>query len=859
MPIFLDTSKRRKHIFRSSVVIFFLVLLFCLTALVQSVFFNSPSRPALTYKTASESYYYYYSTLNKNKIAITFDDGPKPVLSEKIMDALERNRVPAAFFYIGKSIFMHPNIVYDAGRRGFTIGNHSFMHSDNVDRSPNRLSLELHATEYLISRITGKASFYYRPPYLNGIGVDPSMNPYLPVPDEIVWVMENGYNPVGSDIDPEDWLATSKEDVIDRLHTALTDSPNGHILLLHEDQQTLEALDDIVATLRTSGYSIVSLDELLTPPQSIQLTQSLSLGSTDEKTKGEVSLLQWFLYKDGDLDPYLITGTFGIQTHEALIRFQLKHRLISGATPASSAGVTDKATRAAIASAAPTVLTPLASGKGLPGSLYASEVGNFFRYAYINIFPTAHAVLAFMVRFALFLVILRCLVVLTFLTIGHFKKTPLADIQTLRKKTKRLGVSILIPAYNEQENIRATVESVLRSQHARREIVVVDDGSTDKTGDIVRQVISEHMSEPIRLVQVENGGKARALNHAMQAARYDVCAVLDADAVLDPDALTYFVQHFSDSRIAAVAGKVGTTQSKYTLDLFQALEYAIGQNIDKRAVSILGAVGVVPGPAGAWRKSAIIEAGGFSSDTLVEDQDMTLTLLRNGKKVAYEEKAVAYTETPHTVKNFLKQRFRWVYGTIQCFWKHKRVIIERPVSGMSLIVMPNIFIFNILLPLSYPFADSALVFGLLISDWHGLVAPFAIFTAFDVFYAGIGAWPERNRWKLLCVVPLQRIAYRQLLYYSVMRGVVRAIEGTGSGWNKFAKVGETQRFYFSAVSDTTPIKHAETQIPVVSAQAMQSYQLPQDIPDVVTVSFQGPAGTKSASTNSHVVSSLSDI
>jgi cellulose synthase/poly-beta-1,6-N-acetylglucosamine synthase-like glycosyltransferase len=238
---------------------------------------------------------------------------------------------------------------------------------------------------------------------------------------------------------------------------------------------------------------------------------------------------------------------------------------------------------------------------------------------------------------------------------------------------------------------------------------------------------------------------------------------------------------------------------------------------------------------------------------------MTLTLLRSGKKVAYEENAIAYTETPHTIKNFLKQRFRWVYGTIQCFWKHKRVMVERPLSGMSLIVMPNIFIFNILLPLSYPFADSAFVVGLIISDWYGLLAPFAMFTAFDVVYAAVGVWPEKNRFKLLTMVPLQRIAYRQLLYYSVMRGVVRAIEGTGSSWNKFAKVGETQRFYFSAVSDKAPITQAEVQIPVLETATQQIAQLPHDIPEVVTISFQGPSGTASSSTKAHTVSSLSDI
>jgi cellulose synthase/poly-beta-1,6-N-acetylglucosamine synthase-like glycosyltransferase/peptidoglycan/xylan/chitin deacetylase (PgdA/CDA1 family) len=817
--VFLDTSKKRKHVFRTIVVVFFLVLLFTLTVLVQSVYFNSPTRPPLTYKEASESYHFYYSPINKGKIAITFDDGPRAGISEKIMDKLAAQDTTATFFYIGKSMFMHPNIVSYATQHGFTIGNHSFSHSDNVENSESRLALELHATEYMISRLTGRAAFYYRPPYLNGIGVDPTMNPYLPVPDQIVWVMQNGYNPVGSDIDPEDWLATSKEDVVARFEKALSDNPKGHIALLHEEPYTLEAIDDIVATIRNAGYQIVPLDELLTPPQSIALTRKLGRGSTDENSGGEVSLLQWFLFKNGDLDPYLITGTFDSATQSALVRFQFKAGLANGNSSSVSVGTTDAKTREAIAAAAVTVLSPPAPSKGLPGALYESNIGEFFKFLYINLFPGTHAFLAFMVRLALFLVFLRCFTVIAFLAYGYVRRKAPTDLQALHRKTRRTGVSILIPAYNEQENIRATIESILRSTHARREVIVIDDGSTDKTGDIVRRVIADHSSEPIRLLQVENGGKARALNHGLKAARYDVCAVLDADAVLDPEALSNFLIHFTDPGIAAVAGKVGTTQSSRTLDLFQALEYAIGQNIDKRAVSILGAVGVVPGPAGAWRKSSVLELGGFATDTLVEDQDMTLTLLRHGKKVAYEERAIAYTETPHTVKNFLKQRFRWVYGTMQCFWKHKRVVIERPFSSMTWIVMPNIFIFNILLPLSYPFADSAFILGLFISDWQGLLAPFAFFTVFDVAYASIGAWPEKDRWRLIGVVPLQRIVYRQLLYYSVMRGVVRAVEGTGSGWNKFAKVGETQRFYFSAVSSVAPITHSETQIPILAGPA----------------------------------------
>jgi peptidoglycan-N-acetylglucosamine deacetylase len=210
-------------------------------------------------------------------------------------------------------------------------------------------------------------------------------------------------------------------------------------------------------------------------------------------------------------------------------------------------------------------------------------------------------------------------------------------------------------------------------------------------------------------------------------------------------------------------------------------------------------VGVVPGPAGAWRKSFLMEAGGFHTDTLVEDQEMTLTMLHMGKKVIFEEHAIAYTETPHTVKNFLKQRFRWVYGTMQAFWKHKSIMWERPDDVMSLVVMPNIAVFNIILPLTYPFADSALLFGLIFGEWQTLLVPFAIFTAVDLLYASWGLRGESNKLKLLCAVPLQRVVYRQLLYYTVYKSFVRAMEGTGTLWNKFAKVGETKRYYLAAL------------------------------------------------------------
>lgn len=611
-------------------------------------------------------------------------------------------------------------------------------------------------------------------------------------------------------------------------------------MLLHEERHTAEALPELIATLRARGYQIVSLEELITPPQEVVLTGTLAPGDTDAGSAGEVSKLQWFLYQQGDLDAYLLSGIFGAETKTALTRFQLRNHLIdpTGVDPAR-VGVTDEKTRTLIAelSMGPSI-TQIARAPQTVWNKTRNDITSIVKNTYISFFPSLHTFLANMVALTLVLVVARGLFLFSLLYLGARRAKQERSRPTYSKEQKRnRGVSVLIPAYNEEENIRSTIESVVRSQHVRKEVIVIDDGSTDSTGDVVQSVIAMYPQEQIRLARVRNGGKARALNHGIDLARFGVCVVLDADAVLDPQALRRFLRHFADPKVGAVAGKVQTTGSRRLLDLFQTLEYAIGQNIDKKAFSALGAVGVVPGPAGAWDRSAVMTLGGFSTDTLVEDQDMTLRLLRAGKKVIYERGAIAYTETPHTIKNFLKQRFRWIYGTMQCFWKNKGVFWEQPLSSMSTVVMPNIFIFNILLPLSYPFADGALIFGLLVGDWQNMVLPFLAFTILDLLYAGYGILDEKNPGRLLWGVPLQRVVYRQLLYYTVARSVVRAIEGSGLGWNKFAKIGETQRFYFASLTKKAPVY--------------------QEVPEEVTVSLQGPEGTSVPSMNRQEVAVLS--
>lgn len=860
--VFLDGSKRRKWIFRAGTFVCFAFLLAAFALFSFGLSFEAYSNKPITYDEAKEAYHYYYSAANNKKIALTFDDGPNPPASERIMDELSALGVPATFFYIGKSVLIRPDIAQEAARKGFDVQDHSFTHSQSVDSGYKRLALELNSTGYLLSQITEKDINIYRPPYLLGIGVDPTINPYLPLSPDMLWSLQLGYLPVGSDIDTRDWLAKTPQAVVDGLATALTNVPNGHIVLLHDDPNTAKAMPQVVAYLQEQGYSIVPLKELLTPPTVVNLPATLALGDSDKRTGGAVSKLQWFLYKQQYLDAYALSGVFDAPTRAALVNFQNNNHLLDPSDPdPATVGVAGPQTRNLIYSmtkgdVSPAVNAPAPSRADLWGTAVRHFLKGLVITVYIHLFPFLRNALELMVSITLLLVVARTLGIVSLLLYHRMLKRPVLPAANLG------GVSILIPAYNEQENIAATVESVIASSYYPREIIVINDGSKDNTGSEVQSVIDAHPEQNIRLITTENGGKARALNVGTEAAQYEIIVVLDADAVLDRDAVSYFVPHFADPLIAAVAGKVRTTSSSGFLDLFQTLEYAIGQNIDKTAFSTIGGVGVVPGPAGAWRKAFISEVGGFHVDTLVEDQEMTLSLLHLQKKVDYEPRAIAYTETPHTVENFLKQRFRWVYGTMQCFWKHKSVMAERPDSMMSLVVMPNIFVYNILLPLTYPFADSALVFGLIFGEWQTLVAPFLIFTVLDLLYAGWGLRGEPNKWKLMLAVPMQRVVYRQLLYYTVYKALIRATEGTGTGWNKFAKMGETRRFYLAAMGGVTAALGLEPSLePVAAGAPAAPVQLPSQLahvlPEEVTMSFQGPAGTADSSTNFQEVISLS--
>ncbi len=364
-------------------------------------------------------------------------------------------------------------------------------------------------------------------------------------------------------------------------------------------------------------------------------------------------------------------------------------------------------------------------------------------------------------------------------------------------------VSVLIPAFNEELVIEASVRRILDSQGPRVEVIVIDDGSADQTSTVVRAAFA--IDPRVTLLTIPNGGKARALNQGLRLAKGDVIIALDADTQFEPDTIAKLARWFADPAIGAVAGNAKIGNRINLVTRWQAVEYITAQGLERRALSALDAITVVPGAVGAWRRTALDAVGGYPADTLAEDQDLTIAIQRAGWKVACDVDAIAWTEAPETFAALFKQRYRWAYGTLQCLWKHRAALVIGQPRGLARFGMPQAWLFQILFSLISPIIDLALVASLVdtglrlynhgFAPMRGDVATilgfWLGFTAIDlacgwIAYRLDGREPRFPALRLL----MQRFGYRQLLYAVVLKAVFAALSGPRVGWGKLERSGQ---------------------------------------------------------------------
>ncbi|HWC63697.1 MAG TPA: polysaccharide deacetylase family protein [Rhizomicrobium sp.] len=645
----------------------------------------------------------------KQKLALTFDDGPDPQWTPAILDILKAKHVPATFFVIGANMEAHPGLVQRILAEGHEVGNHTYTHPNLADTPLAAVRLELNATQRLFEALTGRSLRLLRPPYLGD--AEPSDA------DEIVPIEEAqklGYITVGTHVDTLDWQMLPVDQMMKLVEKEIAD-PNddlrGNIILLHDSggdrSQTVKLLPVLIDTLRAQGYSFVPVSELggfkrdeVMPPQPLTV----------------------MLYENR-----LVFLTF-------------------------------------------------------------SYLGQFLYYAFIA---------------AIFLGVGRLLVLCGLALANRVRRRPEPPVTDSGR-----SVTVLIPAFNEEKVIVTTIERILASDYRDLEVLVIDDGSKDHTAYIARAHFMR--DSRVSVISIPNGGKANALNMGLARARGEVVVALDADTQFNPDTISRLVRWFDDPWVGAVAGNAKVGNRVNMITRWQALEYIVAQNLERRALSALDTLTVVPGAVGAWRRDVLAALGGFPADTLAEDQDLTLAIQVAGYRALFDASAIAWTEAPATVRGLSKQRFRWAYGTLQCLWKYRRIIFNPKFPQLGLVALPQVWLFQILLTTLAPLADLMLV-RQLIGQWisysqHGAEFQngdlytvglyYCLFLVVDLLAAVIGFLMERREdWSLLWWLMLQRFGYRQIMYYVVVRSIATALRGPFVGWGKLERQGTVRAAY----------------------------------------------------------------
>jgi len=351
-------------------------------------------------------------------------------------------------------------------------------------------------------------------------------------------------------------------------------------------------------------------------------------------------------------------------------------------------------------------------------------------------------------------------------------------------------VSIIIPAYNEEKVIAKTIESVLEIDYPKKEIIVVDDGSKDNT----LQIAKKYERDKVKVLHKENGGKASALNYAVAFARGEVIAVLDADTIAGKNSLKEIARIFGDDEnVGAVAGNIKVRNKVNWLTWCQALEYVAGLQIARRAFDLFGAITIVPGALGSFRKSVLQEAGGYDKETLVEDFDTTIKVLKSGMVVRGTTKSIAYTEAPESLRDFFKQRRRWFRGNLQVLLKHRNALTNPRFGFLQKLAFPYMVLGMIVLPIAGFFILGSAIIALIQGDYLFVLASFAFFVGLQHLLVALAVRIDGDDPKLILFSVFFILGFKQILDFILIWQLLEQIFGRKARWTSSERIGFGER------------------------------------------------------------------
>lgn len=619
--------------------------------------------------------------------ALTFDDGPDPTWTPKILAVLRRYRVPATFFLVGAHVASYPSLVREELRDGAEVGSHTYTHAQ-LATAGWREDFELTLTQNALAGAAGIRTRLLRMPYSSE-------------PDALTeadWraarqAGRDGYLVVLADLDTRDWARPG----VARIVAAATPrNGRGVIIMFHDGggnrEQTVAALPAIITRLKAEGYRFTTVTGgLRLPAGDAPATESQRVAGTaliliQQAADHAVALLAVVL---------VVASTLTVIRLSLLVGFAVAHR----------------------------------------------------RRAHRN-----------------------------------------RARRPVRHEPRYLpDVSVVIPAYNEAAGIAATIRSMVTSRYGGRiEVIVVDDGSSDGTAAIARNLRIPY----VYVISQANSGKSGALNRGIAEARSDILVLVDGDTIFQSDTLGRLIAPLADREVGAVSGNTKVGNRRGFLGGWQHLEYVMGFNLDRRLFDMLGTIPTVPGAIGAFRRAALAAMGGVSADTLAEDTDLTMALCRSPWRVVYAPDAIAWTEAPSTLRQLWRQRYRWSYGTMQAMWKHRRAVIEHGQSGrFGRYCLTYLALFHVMLPMIAPVVDVFSVYGVIFLNPAKVIGFWLTFVLLQALAAGYALRLDRERLRSLWALPLQQVVYRQLLYLVTIQSAITALIGTRQRWQVIRRAG----------------------------------------------------------------------
>jgi poly-beta-1,6 N-acetyl-D-glucosamine synthase len=356
--------------------------------------------------------------------------------------------------------------------------------------------------------------------------------------------------------------------------------------------------------------------------------------------------------------------------------------------------------------------------------------------------------------------------------------------------THQPPVTILVPVYNEEAMIAAALRSLLELRYPVFHVIVVDDGSSDDTYERAAAMAGQYGQCSIRVVRKNNGGKASALNTGITLATTDFVLCMDGDSRLHPDTLRFAMRHFVDPRVGAVAGNVKVVNRQNVWTRLQALEYVEGLNTARRAQGFLRVVNIIPGPIGVFRCDALLRAGGYDTDTFAEDADLTLKLLTAGWHVAYEERAIAYTEAPEHYLDLIKQRYRWTRGILQALRK-RASWLGAPQQGVALWLSLLVMLFEAVVWPTMNVVGNLLftVAALSAGAASGVLYWWALLTMLDVAAALYAVGMEGEDLRLIPYAVGYRFFFITMIDVAKLFATVEEVARVRMTWGKLERAG----------------------------------------------------------------------